>query len=218
MEIKAYPTHYNIDGLKYDRVTSVLDYFMPKPLLEWALKEGVKGYKDKTKTGKAIGTRADNIAMAIIEGKHWCITDKDHPAIRNCVEGFKRWLEEEKPAIDDHQITCYDNDLMIAGTRDLRIGNMIVDIKCANRISLNYWIQLAVYAKLSKLPIEKLAILRLDKLVGFYEYVIKDYDDELYNLFLGMLKYYRYLETYNKKEIINEQPVEDNPFDKSLIL
>ena len=200
MDIKAYPTHYKIDGQKYLRVTSILDYFMPKPLLEWALREGKAEYKNKTKVAKGIGTRIDRIATAILEDKHWCITDKDHPAIRNCVNAFKRWLNDEKPKVDDWQVTCYDNEIMVAGTRDLRIGNMIVDIKCANRISLGYWIQLAVYAKLSRLPIDKLAILRLDKFTGEYDYVVKDNDPKLFELFVGMLNYYRYLTVDEKGE------------------
>jgi hypothetical protein len=200
MDIKSYPNHYKIDNVKYDRVTSVLGYFMPRPLLDWALREGAKEYKNKTKTAKAIGTRVDKIATAILANTHWCITDKDHPAIRNCVGAFKNWLNEEKPKVIDWQITVRDNELMVAGTYDLSLEDTLIDIKCANRISLSYWIQLATYAKLSGKGFKKLAVLRLDKLTGDYQYKVIDYTDDLYNLFLCMLNYYRFENIYDKKE------------------
>lgn len=199
MHIRAYPTHYNIDGKKYNRVTSVLDYFLPKPLLEWALKEGRKEYKNKTKTAKSIGKRVDKIATAIVNKQHWKVTDKDHPAVRNCVRGFQNWLNEEKPDILDTQVTCYDEKLGIAGTRDLRTYDTIIDIKCANRISLSYWLQLAAYVKLSKLPITHIAVLRLDKLTGDNQYKRIPYDEILWLMFLNLLSYYRYATIYNKK-------------------
>jgi hypothetical protein len=199
MEIRAYPNHYKIDNVKYDRVTSVLGYFMPRPLLDWALKEGNKGYKNKTKTAKAIGTRVDKIATAILANTHWCITDKDHPAIRNCVGAFKNWLNEEKPKVIDWQITVRDDELKVAGTYDLSLEDTLIDIKCANRISLSYWIQLATYAKLSGRGFKKLAVLRLDKLTGMYDYKVIDYTEDLYKLFICMLNYYRYENRYEKK-------------------
>jgi hypothetical protein len=199
MNIKSYPNHYKIDNVKYDRVTSVLGYFMPRPLLDWALREGSKGYKNKTKTAKAIGTRVDKIATAILSQSHWCITDNDHPAVRNCVGAFKNWLIEEKPKVIDWQITVRDDELMVAGTYDLSLEDTLIDIKCANRISLSYWIQLATYAKLSGRGFKKLAVLRLDKLTGMYDYKVIDYTEDLYKLFICMLNYYRYENRYEKK-------------------
>jgi len=99
----------------------------------------------------------------------------------------------------DWQVTCYDNDLRIAGTYDLSLEDTLIDIKCANRISLSYWIQLATYAKLSGRGFKKLAVLRLDKLTGMYDYKIIDYTEDLYRLFICMLNYYRYENMYEKK-------------------
>lgn len=200
MKIKAYKTYYLIDNKKYDRVTTVLHFFTPEDLVKWGLKVGKKEHGEITKLAMKIGTRVDKISTAIMDNKKWAITKKDHPAVRNCVEGFQRWLKEENPVINDYQVTCKDDSLMIAGTRDIRINNYtIVDVKCSGRINLSYWIQIGTYAFLSGLPIKRLGILRLDKLTGDYEYKEIEYTEHLFHLFMGLLNYYRYLNK-DKKE------------------
>lgn len=201
MDIKIYSDHYTINNNRYDRVTEVLSYFMPKPLVKWAIDKGKKAYQDETKIAKSIGTRVDKITTAIINNERWAITDKDHPAIRNCVSGFQNWLKEEKPIIIDTQITCYDDELKIAGTRDMRTADTIIDVKCANRISLSYWLQLSAYYYLSKLPdITHIAILRLDKLTGDYQYKRIPINPELWQLYKALLGYYRYCNIADKIE------------------
>jgi hypothetical protein len=207
--IRVYSNHYNINGKKYDRITEVLDYFMPKYLVKWALNKGKANYKAETNLAKKIGKRVDGICMDIINGKKWKITDKDHPAVSNCVEAFQDWLNEEKPVIVDTQVTCYDDTLKIAGTRDLRTADTIIDIKCANRISLSYWLQLSAYNYLAKLPdITHIAVLRLDKMGGFYEYKRIPVNDQLWQLYKTLLGYYRYNTMYDKIDKGGDKKIE----------
>lgn len=198
--MRVYPNSYTIDGKRYDRVTSVLNYLSPKPLVDWALDKGKEGYKSETKVAKAIGTRVDKIAQAILEKRHWCITENDYPAIRNCVTAFQNWLKEEQPNIVSWQNTYRDDILKVAGTDDFETEDTVIDLKCANSIRLSYWVQVATYIKSSgKNNLKFMAILRLDKLTADYEFVRYPYDERLYNLFVGLLNYYRYITMFDKK-------------------
>ncbi len=66
MDIKKTKTKYEIDGIAYDRVTSVLDYFTPPSLITWRDKVGTVQAKKIAKTAKAIGTRVHKLAKV-----HW---------------------------------------------------------------------------------------------------------------------------------------------------
>lgn len=193
MDIRAFKTHYRIDGKKYDRITSVLDYFTTKEMMDWALTIG-KEERERIKTEAiSTGKKVDEVAQAIMGGHPYDIANEGQ-AVKNCVEGFKRWLNEEKPKISDWQVTLVDNEFGVAGTYDIRAGNTIIDIKCSNRISPNYWLQTAMYAKiLENPPVAHIAILRLDKLTSDYEYVVKPIDYKLVDIYKGLLDYYRYI-------------------------
>jgi len=201
VKVKTYSNHYNIDGTKYDRVTGALGYFTPKPLVKWMMKKGSAEAEEISKLARTIGKRVDKIATAIVLNKSWKLTDKDHPAVNTCVEAFKRWMSEEQIVITDTQILCYDTDIRIAGTRDLSTVDTIIDIKCSNRINLSYWLQLAAYHHLAKLPnLTHIAVLRLDKLTGDYEYVRIPYNPLLWQQYLTLLSYYRYSNIYVNKD------------------
>ena len=67
--------------------------------------------------------------------------------------------------------TYFSESLLVAGTPDFIWGKIIVDIKCSARISPTYFAQLGAYAFLSGRDVEDLAVLRLDKSTGLYEFL-----------------------------------------------
>lgn len=192
---------YIIDNVKYDRVTSILGYFENPTLIKWKKRDGSER---ESSTAKRIGTRVHGLAFNRWKNGFYRLTPNDSISIRNCMEAYSRWLDIEKPSILTMEETVKDNELMVAGTYDMMMIRQLNDIKTSNKIYADYWIQLAIYAYMNKLDIEKLGILRLDKFTGDYEYKTAELDNntglwvidgkqyDLVGLFKGLLEYYRY--------------------------
>lgn len=212
-------TSYIIQDKKFDRVTSVLNYFTPPDLVNWYCKEG-KQAKKKSKTAKSIGTRVHNLIKEDWEKGRYRITDYDSPAILNCLEAYKNWRSIEKPNIISMEQTVWSDELGVAGTYDIQTHNSfyrLIDIKTSDSIKDSYWIQLAMYIYLAGLPsLTSMAVLRLDKLTADYQYVIKNYNEYYVKLFKGLLNYYRYCQ---KPEIRDIEDIEmlQNPYERSFI-
>lgn len=209
-------THYTINGMKYDRVTSILDYFTPPGLVDWYIKEG-KGAKQKSKIAKSIGTRVHNLIKDDWQKGKYYITDKDSQAVLNCMEAYKNWRSINKPEILSMEQTVWSEELGIAGTYDILLPYKLVDIKTSDSIRDSYWIQLAMYIWLKGFPfVPEMAILRLDKLTGEYEYKSRPFEEYYVKVFKGLLNYYRYYQKPEVKDIENVEVLE-NPFERSFI-
>ena len=200
-EIKITKTHYIKDNIKFDRVTSVLDYFSAPELVEWRIKN-VKS-KEISKTAKAIGTRIHTIIEQFHKIERLAFTPHDSQAVINCGRAYQRWYQIEQPKIILMEQTVFDNELGIAGTFDMATEDCLWDYKTSEQIRANYWLQLAIYNYMTKEKYRYIGILRLDKLTADYEAVKIEYDKRLANCFKGLLNYYRYLTNYNLKEEYN---------------
>ena len=84
--------YYEKDGVRYDRVTAVLDYFAPPELVRWQIKVGAKEAKRIGTVAKNIGTSVDEWIKADINGLRPRLP-KSLEA-RNCIEGWKRFKKE----------------------------------------------------------------------------------------------------------------------------
>lgn len=193
-EIKSTKTTYIKEGKEYDRITSVLDYFANPKLVEWKLKVGKKEANKISKVAKTIGTRVDGLVKSHILSGKVGINKNDSGSVVNCFRGYLQWTKDHNPKIIGTDQTLFWDELGVAGTLDL-LDNKVIDIKCSTDIRKNYWIQVMMYAKMLKLrgvDIKEVAILRLDKLTGEYEYKVIPYDERFVNLFIGLLANYRY--------------------------
>lgn len=191
--IKITNTHYNINGNKYDRVTSILGYFTPKPLVDWQLKNG-KEAKQVSKTAKAIGTRVHNLSLEYDKKMSYRLTPNDSPSIGNCMRAYKEFKNIEKPTYIESEYMVFSDKLGIAGTMDRKlVTKEVIDLKTSNKIRLSYWIQLAIYNYLDNESSDTLSVVRLDKFSGIYEYKSVPYSKDLVSIFLGLLDYYRFL-------------------------
>lgn len=190
---------YKKDGIEFDRVTSILDYFALPELVDWKIKKGKAQASKEGKTAKAIGTRVHNLAhVKYVKGKYNFVK-ADSESVRNCMRAYDRWHNIYNPKILDMEKTIFCDKYGIAGTYDMYLPNQMNDIKTSNAIRPQYWIQLAVYAHIIGLPIEKLGIIRLDKFTGEYEYKVIDNDARLFNVYLGMLNAYRFYQGYKER-------------------
>jgi len=192
-DIKVTKDYYKIQGKQYDRVTAVLDYFVDKGLLEWRDKVGSAEAKKIQKAAKGDGTRTHTLTMDVDDKKYIRFTDYDSISVKNCIEGYKRWKETEKPTILSAERTVWSDELGIAGTFDRELVDTLVDIKSSNRIDRKYWLQLGIYNYMLPEPKEKLGVLRLDKMTSEYEYKVVPYDVRYARFYIGLLQYYRFV-------------------------
>ena len=202
---------YTINDVRYNRVTSVLDYFMAPELHKWVLKVGKDAAKKKGSSAKRIGTRVHNLAKTVFDRGSAYLTPHDNIEVKNCLTAYQRWLHIEKPKILKMEQTVVSDSLGIAGTYDIALSDTIVDIKTSVAIRPSYWLQVAMYAYLSgSESITKIAILRLDKYIGEYEYKVIDFDMRLVDTYKGLLDYYRYIQCFKVKKKTKEVSDGDN--------
>lgn len=187
---------YLIEGKKYDRITRVLDFFPHPDLTKWKLRVGPKEASRISKLALKVGSRVDDLSKPfLLKRSEIKIAAKDGLEVRNCIKGLQLFrLEHPEVKIVSCDKLVWDEELRIAGTMDIETEDAILDIKCAGKISLNYWLQVAIYNYMSGLNKPYLAILRLHKSLGIYEYQTIPYEKSLVTIFVGLLNAYRYYE------------------------
>lgn len=174
------------------RVTEVLDYFKEPWYIDWVCRVGKAEAKKTGKMAMAIGSRVDEL---IKTGA--ATSKKDSVEVNTAMQAFDKWKAVYQPKVITNGTRLYANigGVDVSGEPDIFVDGVLVDIKCATKISLKYWIQVNVYATLGAditLP-TKVAILRLDKKTGGYEYQVGDYDKSLFDVWCGMLRAMLYL-------------------------
>jgi len=174
-----------------DSVTQIIEYYPEPEINRWILRVGKIRAERISKEAREIGTIVDGIVKNDIKtGKlivpsfpenyfqlvfnclnGWELFKKDHPGFIKSVKHIDRELVDEEDQIVGHP------DMEI----DDGVRRGIVDIKCAGAIRPRNWTQTAKYLHLTGHDIHTnkvfIAILRLDKITGLYEY--KEIEDSL---------------------------------------
>jgi len=174
------------------RVTEVLNYFLEPWVLDWTLKVGKKEANRIKKESMKIGTRVDEIIKKeCVESSHIPTQyKKESQEVQNCLIAYRKWADVYKPKsiIPGTRLNAVVDGVAVTGEPDLFVDDVLVDIKCSSKISPSYWVQVNVYKYLqvkqwsdpsAEMVKGKVAILRLDKVTGSFEYVVKDYDPSL---------------------------------------
>lgn len=198
------------------RVTHVLGYFKEPWYIDWMLRELSQAFKDCPDIEKAKKFALSKIKKAADDGAEIGTNldkaIKDDPFLTKfvkkmvpeeelCMLAYRKWLDVYKPKsiVPCTRLNATIEGVEVTGEPDLMVDGVLVDIKCARKISLKYWVQVMVYSFLSygahslKTVGCKVGILRLDKTTGSYEYVVKDYDPKLVDVWLGMMEAMVYL-------------------------
>lgn len=187
------PTSLEEKAAGWVSVTEVLDTFIPKNLLDWYLKTGKAEANRLSKAAMKIGSRLDELVCQDIAGA-MKITSKDSLEVLNCVKAWQAFKQDYSPKITACQVEVTANK--IKGHIDLVMDGRIVDIKCASSIKPNYWIQTAKYADMYTEEISGIAILRLDKNLGTYQFMTHEQAkvdiNQCIKVFDGLLEAYRY--------------------------
>jgi len=183
-------SYYEIEGKRYERVTTVLGYFMAPSLVDWKLRVGKSEANRIMKEAQKVGTTVHKIAET---GKVPKVMSVE---VENCVRAYQQWEKETQPNILMRETTVHDSTLGVAGTFDLFIkhngASVLVDIKTSKEIKLDHWLQLAAYASMMLDNVDTIAVLRLDKNMAFYEFIEKPVYQKEYNVFMDLLNVYRY--------------------------
>lgn len=171
-------------------VTTVLDYFATPWLVDWKLRVGKKEAGRISREAMKIGSRIDEI---IKSGKVKSFS-KEKDEVKNCIRAYDKWHEvyQPKSITPCTRLFATIDGIEVTGEPDLMVDDVLVDIKCSSKISLNYWLQVNMYRRLQGNSMDKVAVLRLDKVTASYEYVVKDYDPKLVEVWCGLLKAYCY--------------------------
>ena len=186
-------------------VTEVLDHFIPKGLLDWYLKTGKAEAKRLSTVALKIGSRVDELICQDITSGSYKLSSKDSIEVQNCMEAWRQFKSDYQPVITACQKEVMSEAEKLVGHIDIILGATVVDIKCASSIKDNYWLQVAKYADLLTVDVDGVAILRLDKNLGTYQFVKKEKWLHFLEVYNGLLIAFRYYQPPAAiKEIVNE--------------
>ena len=181
------------------RVTEPLNYFAEPWKLDWYAKNG-KAYCNKIgRAAMKIGSRVDELIKGQVSNQLLTLDKKkDTIEVINCLKAWGKWQEvyQPKSIVPGTRLFATIEGVEVTGEPDIFVDDVLVDIKCSAKISLAYWIQVNMYKFLSseqsmygsKVVEGNVGILRLDKLTTSYEYVVKDYDARLVDVWIGMMR------------------------------
>lgn len=177
------------------RVTEVLNYFKEPWYIDWVCRVGKREANRISKASMKIGTRVDELIKSSSDPNK-----KDSNEVCMAMTGYLKWKDIYKPKsiIPGTRLNATIEGVEVTGEPDLYVDDVLVDIKCSAKIDPKYWVQVNMYEWLRSITPEindfgKVAILRLDKTTGSFEYVVKDYDPRLVECWLGMMRMYCYL-------------------------
>lgn len=161
--------YYERDGKQYERVTRILDYFAPPELVSWKVRVGNKEANRVSKVALKFGSRVHELIET--DGK---VVSKDGEEVRNCIKAYESWKSDNGNPELTNGATLFCDKRGIAGTPDAVMGETLIDFKTSREVKAVHFTQLGAYASLMKVTPKILAILRLDKQSGIYEWVTNE--------------------------------------------
>lgn len=160
---------YEKDGKQYERVTRILDYFAPPELVNWKVRVGKAEANKVSKVALKFGTRVHELIET--NGK---LSSKDGEEVKNCFKAFSSWKADNGNPSLINGSTLFCERRGIAGTPDAMMGETLIDFKTSREVKAVHFAQLGAYASLMSVTPKVLAILRLDKQSGIYEWVTNE--------------------------------------------
>lgn len=188
--------------MDYDRVTSVLGYFLEPELVDWKIRVGKREANRISRAATKIGTRVHESVERILKGEDV----KDSKAagafeFNNCIGAFRKFASDYELETEEMEVEVVSEELGVVGHYDW-LGKvngkfMLLDWKTSRAINSKYWVQVNTYAYLAGFRDISVGIVRLDKNLGEYEFQSMKFEMEYVDVFEAMLSVYRYF-NYNK--------------------
>lgn len=165
---------YEKNGVLYTRVSTILDYFIPPELADWRAREGNRKANLEEKEALIVG---DLIDQLITFEEEFSSVKPEIPEaykreVMSCYEGYLKFKKERGFKVVNMQKTEYSEEYLVAGTWDMELeGGILCDVKSnRSRIWKKNFLQVAAYNWMREKRLPEIAILRLDKDIGDYEF------------------------------------------------
>ena len=142
--------HYEIDGVLYPSVTTILQVINKPALLGWYGKIGTEEANRIKQESADFGKTVHTLIQAVLDGKEIDEKETDETVL-GCINSFKEWvrLVDFKPLMTEH--TIYSKEHGFAGTLDclgLVYGQpVLVDWKTSSGVYPEMTLQVAAYDK-----------------------------------------------------------------------
>lgn len=213
---------YEIEGVKYPRVSTICGLSRNPSLEEWRGRLGNKAANKVMRTAAKVGSRVHEIIEAVLKSDKFTFKKSDPLEVHRSVQAFLEWQTSRKVMAGQTELTVWSPSLRYAGTIDLVSSTTLYDWKTASRVSPAYWLQLMAYQRayeeqgLGK--IDEIVVVRLDKELGTFEEVRRDVTDcgRYWDAFKGLLDYYHsgIMEEYDHGDSCREEA--DKPADSQV--
>lgn len=193
-------------------VSEVLDGYAEQGIIDWKIKVGKKEARRIGTIALKIGTRIHElIEQDWKEGKYKFKT-ADPVEVKNCIKAWEQFKLDYKPEIKSMETEVKDDVRLVVGHQDalMQIGQywVVVDFKTSSQINSKHWLQINKYAGMGQIQ-DRVAVLRLDKNLGVYEYQERQFDESLVEVFDCMTVAHRYFNPNGAEMEIQDDDTSD---------
>ena len=166
-------------------ITEIIDYFQEPSLVDWRIDTGRKEANRISRLTAKTGTRVHELILANWQKGDYKLSKSDNSEVRSCMEAWDRFKLDYAPSILKAEFEVRHEDIKIIGHADMLATcnkkTMLIDVKTAGSIKPKHWVQLAGYwSLLGDLSVDSVAILRLDRNIGVYEFKVRKPRPELF--------------------------------------
>ena len=174
-------------------VTEVISYFPEPGLVDWKIDTGRKEANRISRLAAKTGSRVHELIEADYRNGNYKFKTADNTEVRSCMAAWERFKTDYTPKIECMEYEVKDDDRMVIGHVDMYaiIGGkpVITDIKTAGSIKSAHWIQLGAYAGMDSRDLSQVAVLRLDRHLGVYEFEAEAPRPEIFNCLVTVYDY-----------------------------
>lgn len=150
MKVRVEKDHYVIDGLKYIRVTRILDVIARPEFYRWYANKGFAFCEGVKKNRAAFGTRVHKEICNYLNGEEVAV---DNEEMWVSLFMFRDWALGHHLEMSQSELHVKDDEFMYAGTCDFvgrclvdgKIRNLLIDWKTSKRISDYHKLQISAY-------------------------------------------------------------------------
>jgi len=166
--------YYLIDGVRYPRVTAILDVLPEAPgLVRWRQRTAPAEQRRIAQTTARIGQQAETHIYAQLSGLEPPIV-KVKPELTAALEAWAEYCQlYGTPKPISIQQPLWDDTLGYAGTPDFYEPDVVSDLKVTTRLSERHKFQVTAYAPLIQgktgIIIRRVRLIRLDPSLGMCE-------------------------------------------------
>ena len=175
-----------------DRVTEILDVHKEQGLIDWYIKKGKRDCNRVSNIAKKLGTKVHQYIEDDLTGLKPKSAKSSEFEYSSCIEAWKKFRERHEVKVVSLEEELVNEEAQVIGHRDFKgfvDGRLVtLDYKTSTMLSLKNWIQVNTYNWLANYDCEYVALLRLDKNIGTFDYQVYPRDKELVSLFFDMLR------------------------------